>query len=81
MLGLLVVLSRMTTLRVFSLLQKYMKFLTILFHYVFQETKVEKLQQHPCSLNPVLGFTGQTELSTGQAEGPVPCTGRVKSEQ
>lgn len=55
------------------LLYKYMKFLNILFYCVFQETKVEKLQKHPCSqaLNPVLGFTEQTELSICQAEGPV----------
>lgn len=38
-----------------------------------EETKVEKLQKHPCSQapNPVLGFSEQTELSTCQAEGPV----------
>lgn len=81
--GLLAMLSTMTILRVFFLFHKYMMFLNILFYCIFQETKVEKLQKHPCSQapNPVLGFSEQTELSICQAEGRVPCTGRIKGEQ
>lgn len=48
-----------------------------------EETDFEKLQDHLCSQAPnlVLGFTEQTKLNVCQAEGPLPCTGRIKSEQ
>lgn len=60
-------------LNILFLFHKYMKFLNILLYCIFQETKVEKPQKHHCSqaLNPVLGFTGQPELSICQAEGLV----------
>lgn len=78
LLGLLVNAQHDDHLECFLLFHKYMNFLNILFYCIFQETKVEKPQKHPCSqaLNPALGFTEQTELSICQAEGPVALHGK-----
>lgn len=74
----------MRNLEGFFLLQKCKEFLDTLFCCIFQETKLEKLQNHLCSQAPnlVLGFTEQTKLLTFvKQKGQLPYTGRIKSEQ
>lgn len=69
----MVMISVLRNLEGFFLFQKCKEFLNALFCCIFQETKLEKLQNHLCSQAPnlVLGFTKQTKFNICQAEGPV----------